>query len=123
MIIILIFLVISVLGTVLGLFLREYSDIFPCMVIAGIPTSILFGLVFFTCFFGVKFDIEEQLKHREQILYQVQNITPETDKVALNSTILEYNEWVVKSKFNKSKGVWCFECFFSLDGHEIIPLV
>lgn len=70
-----------------------------------------------------KVDIR-QTKEREQIMYQIDNMTTSTDKVKLNEWILSYNDWV--NDINSGKETWgIFDWYYNFDmsGHEIIQLV
>lgn len=63
-------------------------------------------------------------KEREQILFQIDHLTPETDKIKLNEWILSYNDWV--NDINTGKETWgIFDWYYNFDmsEHEIIQLV
>lgn len=64
-----------------------------------------------------------QLKEREQILYQVENLETTEDKVKLNEWILTYNDWV--NDVNTSKEVYgWFSWYYNFDmsEHTVIDL-
>ncbi len=65
-----------------------------------------------------------QTKEREQIMYQIDNMTGSTDKIKLNEWILTYNDWV--NDVNAQKETWGWFAWywgFDLSKHEIIQLV
>lgn len=65
-----------------------------------------------------------QLKEREQIVYQVEHLTEDSDKIKLNEWILTYNDWVNDVNTNKEMFGW-FSWYKDLDmsEHTIIDLV
>lgn len=72
----------------------------------------------------LKSEAIRQEKEREQIVYQIENMTEDTDKIKLNEWILTYNDWV--NDVNTSKEVYgWFSWYWSFDmsEHEIINLV
>lgn len=63
-------------------------------------------------------------KEREQILFQIDHLTPETDKIKLNEWILSYNDWVNDINSDKETfGIFCWYYNFDMSKHEIIQLV
>ncbi len=65
-----------------------------------------------------------QDKEREQIVYQIENLTEESDKIKLNEWILTYNDWV--NDINTSKEVYGWFSWyrdFDMIEHTIIDLV
>lgn len=65
-----------------------------------------------------------QDKEREQIVYQIENLTEESDKIKLNEWILTYNDWV--NDINTSKEVYGWFSWyrdFDMTEHTIIDLV
>lgn len=65
-----------------------------------------------------------QDKEREQIVYQIENLTEESDKIKLNEWILTYNDWV--NDINTSKEVYGWFSWyrdFDMTEHTIINLV
>lgn len=72
----------------------------------------------------IKKELVRQEKEREQILYQVENLTEDKDKIKLNEWILTYNDWV--NDVNTSKETWgWFSIYYYTDmsEHTIIDLV
>lgn len=65
-----------------------------------------------------------QLKEREQIVYQIEHLTEDSDKIKLNEWILTYNDWVNDVNTNKEIYGW-FSWYRDLDmsKHTIIDLV
>lgn len=72
----------------------------------------------------LKSEAIRQEKEREQIVYQIENMTEDTDKIKLNEWILTYNDWVNDVNTNKEAYGW-FSWYWSFDmsEHEIINLV
>ena len=65
-----------------------------------------------------------QTKEREQIMYQIDNMTASTDKIKLNEWILTYNDWV--NDINAQKEMWGWFAWywgFDMSQHQIISLV
>lgn len=92
---------------------------------------ILVGLAILICLIigitqsvQLKNDALRQAKERDQIIYQIDNMTEETDKIKLNEWILTYNDWVNDVNANKEAFGW-FSWYWSLDmsEHKIINLV
>lgn len=91
--------------------------------IIGIITFILFILTI-AQFISLKKEALRQEKEREQIVYQIKNLTENSDKIKLNEWILTYNDWV--NDVNTSKEVygwfsWYYD--FDMTNHTIIDLV
>lgn len=65
-----------------------------------------------------------QLKEREQLIYQVEHLTEDSDKIKLNEWILTYNDWVNDVNTNNEMYGW-FSWYKDLDmsNHLIIDLV
>lgn len=65
-----------------------------------------------------------QLKEREQIVYQIEYLTEDSDKIKLNEWILTYNDWVNDVNTSKELYGW-FSWYRNLDmsEHTIIDLV
>ena len=120
------------------------SSIFAICTIIGIISGIknrwdlgsviitALGAMMFAIFIFVgivnKADIKEtgirQLKEREQIVYQIEHLTEDSDKIKLNEWILTYNDWVNDVNTNKETFGW-FSWYKDLDmsNHSIIDLV
>lgn len=73
---------------------------------------------------ALKNEAVRQEMEREQIVYQIENMDENTDKVKLNEWILTYNDWVNDVNANKETFGW-FSWYYSFDmsDHEIIYLV
>lgn len=67
----------------------------------------------------VRYDLE-----RQQIMYQIEHLTDEKDKVKLNEWILRYNDWVNDVNTEKQVYGW-FAWYRDLDmsNHKTIDLV
>ena len=65
-----------------------------------------------------------QNKEREQIVFQINNLNDNSDKVKINEWILTYNDWI--NDVNTSKeffGFWSWYYSFDMTNHTIIILV
>ena len=64
------------------------------------------------------------LKERQQILYQIENIKPDTDKIKLNKWILTYNDWINDILAEKETFGWfAWHNAINMNNHEYINLV
>lgn len=82
------------------------------------------GLIAITQKINVRTEMLRQHKEREQILYQIENITSESDRVKLNEWILTYNDWV--NDVTTSQELYGWFSFYSgadMSEHTIIELV
>lgn len=94
-------------------------------------TSIIIGIIaVIFLFVAIKQNIAlkqiatRQEKEREQIEYQIENLTEDSDKIKLNEWVLTYNDWV--NDVNTSKEVYgWFSWYYTFDmtNHTIIELV
>ena len=65
-----------------------------------------------------------QEKERQQIVYQITNLSNETDKIKLNEWILTYNDWVNDINADIATYGWfSWYYLFDLSKHTIINLV
>lgn len=73
---------------------------------------------------SIKKEMLRQEKERQQIVYQIEHLTPESDKIKLNEWILTYNDWVNDVNTNKEIYGWV-SWYYSVDmtNHTIIELV
>lgn len=86
--------------------------------------SLIFLIVAIAQPISLKNEAIRQEKEREQIEYQIENLTEDSDKIKLNEWILTYNDWV--NDVNTSKEVYgWFSWYWSFDmtNHTIIELV
>ena len=105
---------------------------------AMIGENELVGYIFLICFLvlaivlivsisqsiSVKKEMIRQEKEREQIIYQIEHLSVDSDKIKLNEWILTYNDWV--NDVNTSKEMYgVFSWYHSVDmsEHTIINLV
>lgn len=117
----------SVIGVlILILFIKETFD---NDFMGFILVIIIFSIIVF-CSIGigqpivVKKELLRQNKERQQILYQIEHMTEDSDRVKLNEWILTYNDWV--NDVNTSKEMYGFASrYHSVDmsKHTIINLV
>lgn len=87
-------------------------------------TIIVCGILAIVCPLKVKKEMIRQNKERQQILYQIENMTSESDRVKLNEWILTYNDWVNDVNTSKEMYGW-FSWYHTVDmsNHTIIELV
>ena len=73
---------------------------------------------------AVKKTMKRQEKERQQIIYQIEHLTENSDKVKLNEWILSYNDWVNDINTSKEMYGWA-SWYYSADmsEHTIINLV
>ena len=91
----------------------------------------IFAIITFICMLAWIIQIIElkqenirQTAEREQILYQVENLTDDKDKVKLNEWILSYNDWVNDINAEKQAYGWlAWHYTFDMSNHTIIDLV
>lgn len=92
-------------------------------IIAGI-IALVFLIIAIAQPIALKNEAIRQEKEREQIEYQIENLTEENDKIKLNEWILTYNDWV--NDVNTSKEVYGWFSWyrdFDMTEHTIIDLV
>jgi len=119
--------------------------IFAMLVIAGVlvgiidyfdnPFSVLtivVGSVFMIAFLviaiiqpiSLKSEQLRQTKEREQIEYQIANLTEDSDRIKLNEWILTYNDWINDINTEKEIYGWfSWHYGFDMTEHTIIYLV
>ena len=91
----------------------------------------VFAIITFICMLAwiiqiidLKQENIRQTAEREQILYQVENLTDDKDKVKLNEWILSYNDWVNDINAEKQAYGWlAWHYTFDMSNHTIIDLV
>ena len=82
------------------------------------------GIIAFTQKVEIRTEMLRQYKERQQILYQIDNITSESDRVKLNEWILTYNDWV--NDVTTSQELYGWFSWYSgvnMSEHTIIELV
>ena len=114
--------------TIFTFILGMKDDFYNEIIVGLLAMSIMLVLMFIGIGIGqpimVKQELLRQSKERQQILYQVEHITEDSDRVKLNEWILTYNEWV--NDVNTSKEIYGFASrYHSVDmsEHTIINLV
>ena len=85
---------------------------------------VIFAIVSIVQPFSLKKEMIRQNKEREQIIYQIEHITEDNDRVKLNEWILTYNDWVNDVNTSKEMYGWA-SWYYSADmsNHTIIDLV
>lgn len=82
------------------------------------------GIIAITQKVEIRTEMLRQSKERQQILYQIDNITSESDRVKLNEWILTYNDWVNDVTTNQELYGWfSFYSGVDMSEHTIIELV
>ena len=101
-----------------------YSEWASILVVAVAMFAIVFLVLGFGNSVSNKAKQVRYEKEREQILYQINNLNEDTDKIKLNEWILSYNDWI--NDVNTSKETFgYFSWYYSIDmtEHKIINLV
>lgn len=93
------------------------------IVVFGFAT-LIFLIVAIAQPISLKNEAIRQEKEREQIEYQIENLTEDSDKIKLNEWILTYNDWVNDVNTSKEAYGW-FSWYYTFDmtNHTIIELV
>ena len=100
-------------------------DIAPsCITAICVLTGITMLVVSIVQPISLKKEMARQDKERQQIIYQIENLTDANDKVKLNEWILTYNDWVNDVNTSKECFGW-FSWYYTVDmsGHTVIQLV
>ena len=116
--------IVMIIGIIVGIKSNWDSLASQLMVIFGGVLLIMFISVGIVNNVSVKNAEIRQLKEREQIVYQVEHLTENSDKIKLNEWILTYNDWVNDVNTDKEMFGW-FSWYRDLDmsNHTIIDLV
>lgn len=119
-------LIIGGLGTIIFLILYTKNDDDLNMLFAVLFVLIFVGGLLVSIIQPIKLKNEavRQEKEREQIVYQIESLTDEKDKIKLNEWILTYNDWV--NDINTNKEIWGWFAWyrdFDMSNHQIINLV
>ena len=116
--------IVMIIGIIVGIKSNWDSLASQLMVIFGGVLLIMFISVGIVNNVSVKNAEIRQLKEREQIVYQVEHLTEDSDKIKLNEWILTYNDWVNDVNTDKEMFGW-FSWYRDLDmsNHTIIDLV
>lgn len=118
-----IFAVVCVIGCILY-FATNFEFIgLSLLLIAGlaIASCLIIGI---TQIVILKQDAVKYRNEREQIVYQIENMTEDTDKIKLNEWILTYNDWINEVNSSKEAFGW-FSWYYDFDmsEHTIVNLV
>lgn len=116
--------IVMIIGIIVGIKSDWGSFASQAMVVVGSILLITFIIVGIWNNVSVKKTEIRQLKEREQIVYQIEHLTENSDKIKLNEWILTYNDWV--NDVNTSKEIYGWASwYYSVDmsEHKIIELV
>lgn len=115
---------IGLVGLVVGLVSQWRYGWDALLSVIGFTLCFGFSCVGISLTVSVKSEGIRQLKEREQIVYQIEHLTEDRDKIKLNEWILTYNDWVNDVNTNKELYGW-FSRYKDLDmsEHTIIDLV
>lgn len=103
---------------------KEWDGIWGCLLFLQVCAFVIVLIVAILQAVAVRETDIRYKKEREQILFQIDHLKPETDKIKLNEWILSYNDWV--NDINSGKETWgIFDWYYGFDmsRHEIIQLV
>ncbi len=116
--------IIGLVGLVVGLVNRWTYGWNSLLSFIGFTLCFGFSAIGICNIVSVKSEGMRQLKEREQIVYQVEHLTENSDKIKLNEWILTYNDWVNDVNTNKEMFGW-FSWYKDLEmsNHTIIDLV
>ena len=116
--------IVMIIGIIVGIKSNWDSFASQLMVVLGGILLITFISLGIGNNVSVKNTEIRQLKEREQIVYQVEHLTEDSDKIKLNEWILTYNDWVNDVNTSKEMFGW-FSWYRDLDmsNHTIIDLV
>lgn len=118
-----VFAVVLIIGIILYFATNFENTGLALIFIAGVAVCICLAVGIIQTV-TLKQDAIEYRNEREQIVYQIENMTEDTDKIKLNEWILTYNDWVNEINSSKEAFGW-FSWYWSFDmsEHTIISLV
>lgn len=111
------FIIWSVKSCGYSFFAMIMTTLLSCCILGFAITSIIQPI-------SIRKEMLRQNKERQQIIYQIENLTETSDKIKLNEWILTYNDWV--NDVNTSKEIYGWASwYYSVDmsEHKIIELV
>ena len=105
---------------------KSYGDSICAMLMTTILSLCIIGFTIVSICqpISIKKELLRQEKERQQILYQIDNMNENSDKVKLNEWILTYNDWV--NDVNTSKEIYGWASWYysvNMSEHTIIELV
>ena len=102
----------------------DWDGLLPYVVTTIIFTLMIVGAISIYQKVTLRSEVLRQTKERQQILYQIENMTEDNDKVKLNEWILTYNDWVNDVTTSQELYGW-FSWYADVDmtEHTIIELV
>lgn len=122
--------IISIILLIIGIFIGkkqgwDWDGIAGLIItIASAWFLLMFLLISIAQPISLKQEQIRQEKERQQIIYQIDNLNENSDKVKLNEWILNYNDWVNDVNTNKEMWGWfSWHYYFDMSGHTIINLV
>ena len=123
--ILLILSIIIIIPSIIWGIIRDWEDILP--IIFTVSMAIFIPVM---CAISIiqplqlKNEALRQEKERQQIIYQIQNLDNNKDKIKLNEWILTYNDWVNDVNTEKQIYGWfAWHRDFDMSEHIIIDLV
>ena len=105
---------------------KSCGDSFFAMIMTTLLSCCILGFAITSIIqpISIRKEMLRQNKERQQIIYQIENLTETSDKIKLNEWILTYNDWV--NDVNTSKEIYGWASwYYSVDmsEHKIIELV
>ena len=123
------FVIIGIIGFV-PLLIWGIKDDWEHVITQGI-LGFVFGTMILVCGiisciqpFDLRKEMIRQNAERQNIIYQIEHLTEDKDKIKLNEWILTYNDWV--NDVNAEKETWGWFAWhynFDMSNHTIIELV
>lgn len=117
--------ILLIVGILIGRF--KYSDFDFVLTIFSVFAYIV-AVVSFIFAIAMPISVKKEMlryeKERQQIVYQIDNLTEDKDKIKLNEWILTYNDWVNDVNTSKETYGW-FSKYYNVDmsEHTVIDLV
>jgi hypothetical protein len=102
----------------------EWDGLLPYVTTIIMFILMIVGIIAIAQKVTLRSEVLRQKKERQQILYQIENMTEDSDKVKLNEWILTYNDWVNDVTTSQELYGW-FSWYAGVDmtDHTIIELV
>lgn len=118
-----VFALVLVIGIVCLIKEKGDSDIVRVLIALALILFIVFVSVSIYQVVSLNKEQIRQTKEREQIIYQIEHLTEDSDKIKLNEWILTYNDWVNEVNSEKECYGWfAWHHNFDMSKHTIINL-